>query len=99
MVDWSEELSDEERDRWIEKLADGVVKRGMEAPAILFLEMHKPLTFIASQSLVVGSPFIAPFVGIENVQAASKLMAKRENVERLIDRIEEMREERLKQKT
>jgi hypothetical protein len=62
----------------------------METPAILFLEMHKPLSFIASQGLVTTSPLIAPFIGIENVQIASQLLADRKNVELLIDRIEEL---------
>jgi len=88
--DWIDELSDEERDEVIEKVAKTVVKRGMETPAILFLEMHKPVSFFASQSLVVVSPFAGPFIGMDNVQVASKLMEKRENVERLIQRIEEL---------
>jgi hypothetical protein len=87
-------LADDERDRIIEKIAQETVKRGMETPAVLFLEMHKPVSFFASQSLVVFSPFTAPFVGLENVQVASKLMEKRENVELLIRRIEELSVER-----
>ncbi len=90
MRDWTEDLTPQERDDLIEKIAQGIVKRGMQTPAILFLEMHKPLTFVASQSLVVTSPFIAPFVGIGNVQLAAKLIEKRENIELLIDRIEEL---------
>ncbi len=66
----------------------------MEVPAVLFLEMHKPLSFIASQSLVVASPFLAPVVGLENVQVATKLLQNRENVERLIQRIEDLASER-----
>lgn len=90
MRDWMDDLTPQERDDLIEKIAEGVVKRGMQTPAILFLEMHKPLTFVASQSLVATSPFIAPFVGIGNVQLAAKLIEKRENIELLIDRIEEL---------
>jgi hypothetical protein len=40
------------------------------------------------------SYFIAPIVGFENVRIASKLLERRENVERLIQRIEELAEER-----
>ena len=92
--DWIDDLSDEERDRIVEKVAQGIVKKVMETPAILFLEMHKPVSFFASQSLVVLSPFTAPFIGLENVQIASKLIEKRENVEMLIRRIEELAVER-----
>jgi hypothetical protein len=88
--DWVDDLPDSERDEIIEKVATQVVSRRMATPAILFLEMHKPVSFIASQSLVVLSPFTAPFVGMDNVQVASKLLEKRENVEKLIQRIEEL---------
>jgi hypothetical protein len=92
--DWSEELSTEERDAWIEKISRGIVARGMATPAVLFLEMHKPLAFVASQGLVMTSGFTAPFVGMDNLQAFTKLIEKRENVELLVQRIEELAEER-----
>jgi len=88
---WQEdELSDEERDAILERIAQGIVQRGMAAPAVLFLELNKPLSFVASQSLIVLSPFIAPFVGLENVHRYSRLLEKRENVELLIERIEQL---------
>lgn len=92
---WQEdELSDEERDAILERIAQGIVRRGMSAPAVLFLEMNKPLSFVASQSLIVLTPFLAPFVGIENVHRYSRLLEKRENVERLIERIEQLEHEK-----
>lgn len=94
MFDWGAELPEEEREQVIEKIARGVVRRGMETPAILLLEMHKPVTFFASQGLVAISYFIAPIVGFENLRVASKLLERRENVERLIGRIEELAEAR-----
>ena len=90
MREWDAPIYAEERDKVIERVAEGVVRRSMETPAILFLEMHRPLSFIASQSLVATSPFVAPFIGIENVQIAAQLLSDRENVERLISRIEEL---------
>lgn len=94
MLSWDVEIPNDERDRWIDKLATGVVARAMETPTILFLEMHKPLSFIASQGVVVMSPFLAPLVGFENVRLAVKLMERRENVELLIQRIEDLSQER-----
>lgn len=89
-----DELTDEQRDALLERIARGIVQRGMSAPAVLFLEMNKPLTFVASQSLVVLTPFLAPFVGVENVYRYSRLLEKRENVERLIERIEQLEHEK-----
>jgi hypothetical protein len=66
----------------------------METPAILFLEMNKPVAFIASQGMVALSPFVAPFVGYENVRLASRLFEDRQNVELLIRRIEDLAADR-----
>jgi hypothetical protein len=84
------EITEEERDRTIEKWARKIVGKGLETPAILFLEMHKPLTFLASQGLLVGMPFLAPFIGVDVVHKYSKLLESRENIELLIRRIEEL---------
>ncbi len=87
--DWDAELPDAERDRLIESLVQKVHRYGLESPVIFFLEMHKPLTYIASQSLLLGSGFLAPLFGPENVQKYAKLLEDRANVERLIRGIEE----------
>ncbi len=89
-----QDLSPQERDALIERIAQGIIRRGMETPAVLFLEMHKPLSFMASQGLVVTTPLIAPILGFDNVQIAVKLMEDRGNIERLIRRIEELAGER-----
>lgn len=85
---WDDEISAERRDELIENLARKVVKHGMAAPAILFLEMHKPFAFLASQTMILGSGFLAPLVGVQNIQEYSKLIESRDNVELLIRRIE-----------
>ncbi len=77
----------------MEKTAQAIHKRKAETPAILFLEMHKPVAGLASQSLIVFSPFLAPFVGIGNVNNYSQLAQDREAIELLIRRLEELREQ------
>lgn len=86
----TEDLTDQEEEALIDKAAEQIVKRRMEVPAVLFLEMHKPLSFVASQAAVVFAPFIVPLMGYENAQNYTRLFQKRENVERLIRRIETM---------
>lgn len=90
---WSQELTDSETDELIEKAAVAIEKRKMNAPAILFLEMHKPLSYIGSQAAIVAAPFIVPFVGFDFVNNYSRLLSKRENIEKLIVRLEKPREE------
>jgi hypothetical protein len=85
---WDEELTPEETDRLLDKAAEQIRKRRLEAPAILALEMHKPLSGIASHAVVAFSPFMIPFFGYDGVHDMSRLLKDRRNVELLIQRLE-----------
>lgn len=74
----------------IEKVAEWVVRRRLETPATLYLEAHKPFSHLGSQMLLVGTPFMAPIFGMNQVDQWYHLMEKSENVDRLIQRIEEL---------
>lgn len=87
--DWDAELPDTERDAMIDKFVKLVDERGLHVPAIWFLELHKPLSFFASQSVLLGSGFLAPIFGPQKVQQFAKLLESRDNVELVIRRIEE----------
>jgi hypothetical protein len=86
---WTEDLTPEEEDAMLEKAAREIKKRKLEVPAILMFEMHKPLNYIAANAAVMFSPFLIPMLGFDSVNNYSRLFAKRENVERLICRLEE----------
>ena len=81
-------LNDEENDALIDKLAQEILKRKMEVPAVLMLEMHKPLQYVASQASIVFAPFIVPLVGYDNGRNLTRLLSRRDNIENLIRRIE-----------
>ena len=89
-VDICTPISDERRDEIIDSIARKIVGRRLEMPAVLFLDMHKPLSFIASQSMLVAMPFLGLIFGAQSVADLSKVFAERENVEALIARIEDM---------
>ncbi|HOK53514.1 MAG TPA: hypothetical protein PKV43_03540 [Armatimonadota bacterium] len=89
-----EPLSEEETEKLVNDVAAEIIKRRLETPAVLFLEMHKPLSFIASQGLIVALPFLAPILGQDRMSKLSRFLQGRDNVERLIQRIEDMSEER-----
>jgi hypothetical protein len=89
-VDLCTPLTDERRGEVIDSIARKIVGRHLETPAVLFLDMHKPLSFVASQAMLVGLPFLGVFFGAQPVADISKLLKDRENVEALIERIEEM---------
>lgn len=88
------ELSPEETDNIIESIAQDVVRRRLETPAILFLESHKPLSFVASQALVVGTPMLGSLFGVDKIRQYSGLLQSRDNIEKLLQRIEALTAER-----
>jgi len=83
-------LPEAERDAWLETIAGQIVGRRLEVPAILALEMHRPLMFLSSQALVVAVPFLGALVGPRNVLKCSRLLEDRANLDRLLNRIEEL---------
>lgn len=85
---WDKALTAAERDEIIQKTAAFVKKQGVRTPAVLFLEMHKPLSGIAAHAAIAFAPFIMPFLGFSRVDKYSRFFADRENVERLICEIE-----------
>lgn len=89
-----EPLTPEERDQMIDTLARKIVGRGMETPAIMFLEMNKPVSFLAGQSLLAASPFLVPLFGPEGVRKHSQLLSSPDGVELLIRRIEDLADEK-----
>lgn len=93
-TDFTTPLSQEEIDARLDVIARQIVGRRLETPAAMFLEMHKPLSYLASQGLVVAMPMLGPFVGHQNVADYSKILSDSANVERLIQRIEELAAER-----
>jgi hypothetical protein len=82
------ELTDEDR-AFLDRFADGVVKRRLTAPVIFFLESMKPLGFVASQAL----HFFRPIVNIvvkspDGYDRFAKLLERRGSVELLLRRLE-----------
>lgn len=84
------DLPPDDRDELIDSIARRVVGRGLAVPATFLLEMHKPLCFLGSQMLLLGTPILGPFVGFGRLARFSSLIENRENVELLLHRIEEL---------
>ena len=85
---WEDGLTDEETEALLSTLEKEIRKRKLEVPAIMFFEMHKPLANIAGHFALATSPFLVPIIGYKNVNDYSRLLSKRENVEKLIVRLE-----------
>ena len=81
------ELTDEEEQKLINNIAKLVVDKGLEAPAIMFLEVTRPLSFIASQLAIVALGPLQWLFELEGPKYTGLFM-KKENVNRIIERIE-----------
>ena len=82
-----------------EHLADRLARRIVElqlAPAALFfLESSKPLSYIASQALIVLEPIVRTVFDSADYGTFRKGLERRENVELLIRRIEDLEDKRI----
>jgi hypothetical protein len=85
---WNEPLSAEERERLLNTVAVAIQRRGLQTPVVFALEMHRPLAFLAAQSLIGLAPLIAPLIGLEPMQRLGRFLAEPGAVDALIARIE-----------
>ena len=90
------EITPELETEYIEKVAKTIHEHEMETAAILLLESSKPLVWIGGE---MGRFFITPFVPIISDKwgvTSEKfflVFEKRENIERLLKRLEELTQE------
>ncbi len=87
-------LAERDAEQLLEKAAQVIVKRRMEVPAILLLEMHKPLANLIGHAVWVTMPVWALFFGVATTNELGALLSDPERIERLIQRIEELSVER-----
>ncbi len=86
MTDTTGELAKQQA--LLDRIAEAVVDRELTAPAVLFLESMKPLSFLGGQFMAFISPFIHMVVDASEYDRIAEAIERRENVEFLIQRIE-----------
>jgi len=74
----------------IRRIAQRVVDWQMTVPAILFLESTKPLSYIGTQVMVFFEPFVSAIFNVKDYNLFRQMMENRDNVERLLQKIEEL---------
>ena len=78
----------------IDKIAGKIVSRRLSVPAVLFMEVLKPLSFFGAQTLNFFGPIIESLMKPENrYYDFTEFIEKRENIERILQRIEELENE------
>jgi hypothetical protein len=86
---------DERQEEMIERLVEWISSRGLGSPAILFLEMSKPLALIGGQMLFLLQPiagYAGPLLGHPDIDhaliALGALLEDPDGVERIVRRLE-----------
>lgn len=83
----SRPLSIEDR-ALLERIADAVVKRGMSAPATVFLESLGPMNFLGSQAVHFLMPILEFALDIKELERAARLLERRDTIAQLISIID-----------
>jgi hypothetical protein len=84
-----DDLPPEEEDELIEKMAQHIVKRKMGLMAQITLETLSPLTWLGAE---LGMTLLGPYLEFFGVGKVTALFRNRDNLRRLMDRIEELDE-------
>ena len=74
---------------FVEKVTRKISGLGLTAPAILFLEAHKPLAFLSSQLLLIAQPSLNLFVSPHSTQSMVNLLADPSQLEQLMTQLEQ----------
>lgn len=83
-----EETLTPKQEEILDKISKKVVQWKMAVPAIIFLESVKPLSYLGSQVMVFFEPFVHALFNFPEYSEFQQMMERRENVERLLQRIE-----------
>jgi hypothetical protein len=73
----------------LDELADAIVKRRLETPALFFLESMRPLSFVSSQMMVFFRPFVQlVWTSPRRWDQIQRVLEHRDAVEALARRLE-----------
>lgn len=91
-----EEITPKRRDEILLSIAERIERFNLITPAIFFLQMGKPLSFVGSQAVFFFAPIAGFLVNERLIEEFGQVMADRENVERLLVLLEERDKEKSK---
>jgi hypothetical protein len=83
-------LDPQRREKIIDHLARRAARMRITAPAILFLEMHRPLAYVGAQMLWAAQPFLNVWLEHADIRDLALLLEDPASVEALIHRLESL---------
>lgn len=75
-------------DAFLASVAERVTRLGLQGPAIMLLEMHRPLNNVLHTMSLFVEPLLSPVFGSHRLHAVQRLLESPQNVDRLIAMIE-----------
>jgi hypothetical protein len=79
----------EQSEQLLEQLSLQICRWRLALPAIVLLQVTRPLSFIASQTLLLCQPLVNAFYEAPQISGYADLLADRANLDRLVARLEE----------
>ena len=73
----------------LRKAAESIRRRGLEFPVSFLLEMHKPLSTVAFNALLISRPLVILLLGQAGAGDLERFFSSRQNIDRLIELLEE----------
>lgn len=73
----------------LQSIAERIIRARMRVPAILFLEMHKPLASLVRESFAISAPLVSLLFGGEATATMQDLFSDTASVEKLITYLEQ----------
>jgi len=77
----------------IEKLCREVVRRRMTTPALLMLEMGRPLNYVSAQLLHFFQPMLTILANAAEYQAFTEFLEQRGSIDYIVTRLESLNQE------
>ena len=84
--------SDEQR-AVVDRVCREVVRRHLATPALMFLEMSRPLNYITAQALHFFAPFVSIVAGGQGHRHFAAFLERRGSIDYMVRRIEELEAE------
>lgn len=78
----------------IDRICREIVRRRLATPALLVLEMHRPLNYLSAQMLHVFEPAISVVTDTAGYNRFAHFLAQRGSIDYLVGRIEALGEEK-----
>jgi hypothetical protein len=79
----------------VDRICREVIRRRMTTPALMFLEMSRPLNYVASQTMHFFHPLVSAVLDTNGYEQFAKFLEHRGSVDYLCRRIEQLEYEQL----